>query len=131
MGAGADAGGIEAGEAGGVARAGPITRVNSPGPAGVAGTMPGAGDNVCRGSTLSVKEPGAATGVGNCSVRGGAASGVPAAAGDPPPIGAAPPKIRVNSPGVFCDGEPIGSGSLEASDDGASGFRNSLVNSPG
>ena len=38
------------------------------------------------------------------------------------PLGVPPPKIRVNSPCVFCDGDPTGSGSLDASDGGVSGL---------
>lgn len=58
--------GAEGGDAGASDAAGgapldgrPITRVNSPGPAGAAG---GAIEGVCRGSKLSVKAPGGETG---------------------------------------------------------------------
>jgi hypothetical protein len=78
---------------------------------------------LCLGSRLSVNEPG---------IEGGAAEGaVGGAEGALPPLGVPAPKIRVNSPGAFCDGEPTGSGSLDASDGVASGLRNSRVNSPG
>jgi hypothetical protein len=107
----------------------PITRVNSPGPAGAAG---GALGGACRGSKLSVKAPGGEIGDGNCAGGVGAAGGTFAPRGAPP-RGVPPPKIRVNSPGVLCDGEltGIGSGSRDDSEGGASGLRNSLVNSPG
>ncbi len=127
-GGGADAG--AAGAAGGAALAGrPITRVNSPGPAGAAG---GALEGVCRCSRLSVKAPGGETGAANCGGGVGAAGGMFAPSGAPP-RGVPPPKIRVNSPGVFCDGELTGSGSgsRDDSEGGDSGLRNSLVNSPG
>jgi hypothetical protein len=109
-------------DAGGAALEGmPITRVNSPGPAGAGGVMAGA---LCLGSKLSVNEPGAESGAAE-----GAAGGV--AEGALPPLGVPAPKIRVNSPGAFCDGEPTGNGSLDASDGGVRGLRNSRVNSPG
>ena len=98
-----------------------MTRVNSPGPADGGGVMGGA---LCLGSRLSVKEPGE---------EGGAAGGArgTGVAGCPLPLGVPPPKIRVNSPAEFCDGEATGIGSLDPSDGAASGLRNSRVNSPG
>jgi hypothetical protein len=113
------AGAIAGGACGAALAEPPITRVNSPGAAGAAGAVgaaTGVLDGVCRGSKLSVKD---------CSGGIGAA-GVPV-----PGIAPPPPKMRVNSPGAFCDGEPTGKGSREASEGGDSGFRNSRVNSPG
>jgi hypothetical protein len=118
-GAGEEGGGVAGDAAGATIAGGPITRVNSPGSAGnlggTADVLGGICDGVCRGSKLSVKDSGGEI-CADCGLV---------------PRGAAPPKIRVNSPGAFCDGEPTGNGSREASDDGASGLRNSLVNSPG
>ena len=119
----ADAGG---GEAAGAAFDGrPITRVNSPGASGIGGKVDGGLAGLWRGSRLSVNDAGDETGVGSGAGVDGTVGGALVPAGVPPP------KIRVNSPGAFCDGDATGSGWREGSEGGASGLRNKRVNSPG